>query len=208
MEKSIKAINRKYLVCYIVVNILVFCYFIKLEITIPSIIDPKNMIFIGLYAVAIILEGIISSDFKAILIFFRFKNPLPGSRSFSEIVPKDSRIDINILKSKYFPLGLPTEPEEQNKEWYKIYKQFSSLSTVFEAQKYFLLTRDLVVLSLILIPISIVGYIIFGIEVSSILIHLSFLVIVIILGIIACRNYGDRFVANVLAEAVNKNPEK
>jgi hypothetical protein len=66
------------------------------------------------------LNGIISSNQKAVLTFWRFKNPLPACRAFSHYAQKDDRVDNKILEAKFSPL--PETAKEQNSLWYKISK--------------------------------------------------------------------------------------
>src|SRR5690606_23973690 len=65
------------------------------------------------------LNGILSSNQKAILVFWRIKNPLPASRAFSVHAQKDTRVNMDQIRVLHHPL--PSLPEQQNSLWYKIY---------------------------------------------------------------------------------------
>jgi len=210
-EKYIKSLNRKILVGYLFVNFFLFAYFSKLikidfgslKSSFDNLLDPKLLPFVMLYAFSIVLEGIISSEIKAHIIFFRIKNPLPGTRAFSEIAEKDLRINIESLK-KLFSGKLPQKPAEQNKVWYNLFRKYSSSQIVFEAHRSFLLTRDLASLTILLIPISISCHFVLHSPIKAILLHTLILLILLTASILSCRNYGNRFVANVLVEAIQQ----
>lgn len=205
-EKNIKKSNRKILAGYLVVNFLLFSFISKwiefsdLNSFIEKLFDPKHIFVVILYGISIVLEGLISSNAKAKIIFWRIKNPLPGTRAFSDIIKKDQRADVSSLK-KLFPDGFPKDPSSQNAEWYKLYRKYSSTGTVFEAHRAFLLTRDLAAMTLILIPFSIIGHILLSVAKMKILLHALILSALFIINNVSSQNYGNRFVANVLVEA-------
>ena len=156
-----------------------------------------------LIPLSMVFEGILSSDFKYKLVFRKLSHPLPASRAFTEIAHQDPRIDpakLRLLLSN----SLPQDTEEQNTTWYGFYKKFSSKEQVFDAHKSFLLTRDLAALSFVSIPLSIASYLLWGAPLKGMVIHLAFLSLALLLISIACQNYGNRFVGNVLVEALHQ----
>ena len=155
-----------------------------------------------LIPLSVILEGLISSDFKHKLVFWKIKNPLPASRAFTEIAPRDSRIDMAKLEL-LMENGVPLDPDKQNAAWYALYKKHSSKELVFDAHKSFLLTRDLASLSFLLIPSSIAAYMLWRIPLKSMAIHPAFLSVVLLMASRASQNYGKRFVGNVLVETLH-----
>ena len=210
-EKNIKRINRKYLVAYMFANLVLFSIFstmLTIEISINNLgnilFTPKSILIILLFLLSIVFEGIISSEIKAVLIFWKVNNPLPGSYAFSKIAKHDSRIDVELLKT-HFPDGFPSKPDEQNKAWYKLYRKHSSKNIVFEAHRAFLLTRDLAALAIILLPITVAGHIIFTTPMNYFYFHGTTLLLGLLITIVSSRNYGNRFVANVLAEETNSD---
>lgn len=211
-DKNIKKLNRKYLVGFLVVNICVFIFLSNIltievndfESFMKKLLDPKNVFVFILYVVSIILEGVLSSDLKAKLVFWKWHNPLPGCRAFSHIAKNDPRINIKELKI-IFPKGFPKSSKEQNSAWYNLYRKYSSVTTVFESHRSFLLTRDLSALSLILIPVSFAGYYLLSVWIVPSLFHAFFLISVFIINNLASKNYGNRFTANVLVEAIHDN---
>lgn len=162
-------------------------------------LNTKDGVFLLLSPIiALILNGIVSSANKARLVFLRWKYALPGHRAFSDLIKRDSRIDINKLTAK---MGkLPRKPTEQNSKWYSIYKRYSNSVTVKQAHKAFLLSRDLCTISFLFTVIGSLGIYFDGQNLKWT--ALFFIIMAghyITLAIVA-QNYGKRFVCNVIAE--------
>lgn len=66
------------------------------------------------------LLGAINPDWRDRLVLWRWHNPLPGCRAFTQIGPKCSHVDMDRLAGEFGPL--PTNSEEQNWLFYKIYR--------------------------------------------------------------------------------------
>ncbi|MBW1716522.1 MAG: hypothetical protein JRJ77_11985 [Deltaproteobacteria bacterium] len=207
-EKLIKDKNRKWLICYMLFHIIVFALFAALisptfkdiNELLSKLKSPSGFFPILAFPFAIILEGIIYSDLKAILVFWRFKNPLPGHQAFSVIALKDPRINMKKLES-LFPDGLPQEPSDQNSKWYKLYRQFSERPIVYDAHKSFLLTRDLAALTIVLMPFCFVAHLFWNTPAITVFYHLLLLLGITVVISLSSQNHGKRFVANVLVEA-------
>jgi hypothetical protein len=148
------------------------------------------------------LNGIISSQFKAKLVFWKIENPYPGCRVFTKLIDKDPRIDKTLLINKY--KELPTKPESQNSLWYKIYKNHQYDPMVFNSHRNFLIARDLTALSfsfLIIYTVSFVFmYFSFDISNSWIPFYTIFLISQYIGFSVVARHYGKRFACNVIAK--------
>ena len=99
---------------------------------------------------AVAISELISGEAKAVLVFRKRRNPLPGSRAFSEFGPKDPRVNMNVIASRYGNPSLPVLPDEQNKLWYKILKLNESRPSVGYAHQYYLLMRDLTFVTVLL----------------------------------------------------------
>jgi hypothetical protein len=98
---------------------------------IPATVAP---FFVGL------LNEVVDSNTKARLVFWVWKNPLPGSRAFTVYAKKDQRIDLQHLKSR---LGkLPVAAKEQNSLWYKLSLNHAADPRVEHAHQGFLFARD------------------------------------------------------------------
>jgi hypothetical protein len=137
-----------------------------------------------------------------VLVFWRLKYPLlPGCRAFSKIAPNDPRIDMDAVKGMY-PEGLPEDPKKQNAAWYKLYKQQGNKLIVKDAHRFFLLTRDLATLTVVLIPFCVVAHLLWNSSVATIGYHVFMLAVIAILICLSAQSYGRRLVENVFAETI------
>ena len=102
---------------------------------------------------------------------------------------------------KLFPEGLPKDPKKQNSEWYRLYRKYQNVLQVFHSHKAFLLTRDFASLTVIFIPLSMSGHFILSSPGRMLAYHLVIMLFLFVIMSLAARYYGERFVANVLAEA-------
>ncbi len=147
---------------------------------------------------ALVLTGIISSKFKARLVFWRWKYPLPGHRAFSKLASTDPRVNIKILEQKLGEISM--DPIEQNRLWFNIYKGQADKPTIKESHRSYLLARDLTSIAFIFAFLGFLGLILFGHKFNWALLY--FVVMSGHYGILAvtARNLGNRFVCNVLCE--------
>lgn len=207
----IKNKNRKWLITYILFHIVLFALFTaiisptfeNINLFLSKLKSPAGFFPLLAFPIVVVLEGLIHSNHKAILMFWRIKNPLPGCRAFTQIAPNDPRIRMSILK-KMFPDGLPTEPCEQNAAWYGIYRQHQNKPIVYDAHRFFLLSRDLAALTVILIPFCVVAHIFWSSPASIIVYHSLTLVMISVLTCISSIHYGKRLVENVFVEAITE----
>jgi hypothetical protein len=102
---------------------------------------------------------------------------------------------------KMFPHGVPLDPQKQNKEWFRLYRKYQNELQVFESHRAFLLTRDLSALTVFFIPLVIFGHFLLGSKIQMTFLHLLLLFGLFAVISLSSRNYGNRFVANVLVEA-------
>lgn len=207
-ERYIKSENRKWLISYLILHIVVFALFASLinfnlidaDQLISKLGSPQGFVPLTAAVLIIVLEGIFKNTVKEFLVFWRFKNRLPGHRAFSHIGPDDPRIDMERV-NQAFPDGLPVDPKKQNNEWFRLYREYQDELQVFHAHKAFLLTRDLTSLTVVFIPLSILGHFLSGSEPQMLVYHLLILVLLFVVISLSARHYGERFVANVLVEA-------
>ena len=146
---------------------------------------------------ALILSSLLSADQKAVLVFWRLKNPLPGARAFSVYAQADHRIDLEKLKTQVgdFPVGA----REQNAKWYGLYRQVASDASVADSHKNYLLFRDIAAMSLLLVPALPVAMYMIGVDKTRILISATWFLSQYLVSAWAARTTGIRFVQNVLA---------
>jgi len=206
-QRYIKSENRKWLIGYLLFHIVIFALFSSLihfslidaDQLISKLKNPQGFIPLTVAILIIVLEGIFKNSVKEFLVFWRFKNRLPGHRAFSHISPSDPRIDMERVKQR-FPHGIPVDPTEQNSEWFRLYRQYQDELQVFHSHKAFLLTRDLSSLTVVFIPLAILGHFLLGSKPQMLVYHLLILVVLFVLISLSARHYGERFVANVLVE--------
>jgi len=209
-EKNIKNYTQ-HLWVFTIVNFCIFlCIFLGKDISFNNINEAyKSLTVKDGFLVAVstlitfVLNGLLTSNMKYVLVFWRLKYPLPGCRVFSELINKDCRIDKNVLIEKYGTL--PVEPEAQNKLWYKIYKPNEFDSMIFDSQRSFLLSRDLTGLSFLFFIVFSVATLLSGTKINLVLIYMGFLLIQYIILALVCRNYGNRFACNALAKVIGSN---
>ena len=207
-QRYIKSENRKWLIGYLLLHIVIFALFaslINFDLTsadqlVSKLKNPQGFIPLTGAILIIVLEGLFKNSVKEFLVFWRLKNRLPGHRAFTKIGPNDSRINMERVKA-LFPDGLPIDPKKQNNEWFQLYREYQDELQVFYSHKAFLLTRDLASLTVIFIPLSIFGHFLLGSTPQMIAYHLLILVILFVGISLSARHYGERFVANVLVEA-------
>jgi hypothetical protein len=207
-QRYIKNENRKWLIGYLLLHIVIFALFSSLinfslidaDQLISKLKDPQGFIPLTAAILIIVMEGIFKNSVKEFFVFWRFKNRLPGHRAFSHIGPGDPRIDMERVR-QMFPDGLPSDPKIQNSEWFRLYRQYQDELQVFYSHKAFLLTRDLTSLTVLFIPLSISGHFILGSKPQMLVYHLLILVMLSIVISLSAKHYGERFVANALAEA-------
>jgi hypothetical protein len=148
--------------------------------------------------VAIVLGGTLSDTGKARLVFWRWRNPLPGCRAFTELLSTDPRIDSAVLQRKHGEF--PQEPHEQNALWYRLYKARKTVPSVWEAHKIYLLTRDLTIIAAVCTLLFSLGVIAAGVPWKVAMIYIVALLVQYVLVAVSAQNYGKRFVLNVLSE--------
>lgn len=166
------------------------------DFEIDSFLSVKGVWILLVPLILFILNGIVSSDLKATLCFWKMKNPLPACRAFSKYVEKDDRINKAALQTKYGTF--PTIPKEQNALWYKIYKSHQENSVVKKSHKDFLLGRDLCSISFLFLIFGGISMLII-LKNNIKLLYVSYLVIQYFIIVIVTQNHGKRFVCNVLA---------
>jgi len=202
-EKPLKDQNTASLVTILIVNIAIFAVALKTDQLLAADYEEmlkhwQALIPVGLGAVLIgVINGLLDIQTKARLVFWRWYDPLPGSRAFSKYVHLDPRIDVAALKSKAGPF--PTTPSEQNALWYKFYKSVENDPRVLHVHRLFLLTRDYAGIAFMLL-IVFGGIGVFAMQsYKTELLYAGALLLQFIVNAVAARNYGVRFVNTVLA---------
>ena len=193
-------INHKFLISILLLDF-IFIMFLYLPAPL-NFTTIKQMDFqvalCGLLIVPIwILSSLLPTSIKDILVFWRIKNPLPGSRAFSVHAPADPRVN---LKKLQMSIGkLPTNEREQNALWYEMYKKVEFDLSVLSSHKSYLLFRDTAAISLILAFIIPFTMYCFNEECTYIGSSAALFLVQYFVSAIAARNSGNRFVQSVVA---------
>ena len=166
--------------------------------------DAQNLVPTGLaLVIATVLNGFLSADTKARLVFVRWHNALPGHRAFSKYALRDPRIDIAALE-KLHGSALPVDPAEQNRAWYRLSKAMDTDAAVRHAHRDFLLLRDYTGLCAVFIMFYGAAALY---AIPSIKIGLIYLLVLLAQYLVvrqAASNYGIRFVTTVIARWIVK----
>ena len=172
----------------------------------PELITSATTSHLGLYRalgaavlpiVVLLLMNVLSSNFKAMLVYWKPYGWLPGCEAFTKYGPADHRVDMVQLKKN---IGSWDEgPKEQNSKWYRLYKQVETAPEVAYAQKDFLMYRDMAVLSLPLIVLASLGLHVAEASAKAAWVAAGLFLVQYVLTAISARNAGERFVCNVLA---------
>lgn len=149
-----------------------------------------------------IASGILPASWKATLVFWKFRNALPGCRAFSDLAKNDLRIDELCLRTQLDPF--PSKPQEQNATWYRWYKTVEDRRTVQEAHRQFLLNRDIAGVSFIFLVLGTLSLACAHTPAARVCIYSGVALVQYLSFAIVARNNGNRFVCNVITEYLNK----
>jgi hypothetical protein len=206
-SKTLKSQNWKYIIPYIGLNLVAF-YVVMVGVDNVKIAGAngwnlaetalKSTVWTtGLGLLAVVLNGLVSSHIKAVLIFWRPRYPLPGCRAFSRYVHTDPRIAPGVLQNRFG--RFPSDPASQNSLWYRIYRRHEEHPSVKDAHSGYLLTRDLTALSAIFLMILGAAALYLMENAKHALYYMIVLAALYGLTSQAARTYGKRFVTSVLA---------
>lgn len=200
-ERSLKSLNMKWLVMLAVLDMIVVLLFVAPEIindaTWNQLAVMRGLATTVLPVLVLLLTGLLSHNVKTILVYWRIKNPMPACEAFTRHGPADVRIDMVALKKNVG--ALPTDPAEQNKKWYKLYKMVGDDKAVVEAHKMYLMYRDMVAMSLPLIVLVPISLYFSGVTASAVWITAAFFAVQFVACCLGARNNGARFVCSVLS---------
>jgi hypothetical protein len=205
-QPFLKRKNAIYLWTFIGVNLAIFLsLFVSKGFTGSSVdhfwqrVTTKDgIIAASLPILTIVLSGVLSDSGKARLVFWRWHDPLPGCRAFTQLINTDPRIDAPALRTK---LGeFPPDPKAQNALWFRLYKKHSADVKISEAHRIYLLTRDMTTISALFVVLFTVGVVAASLNWKTATVYAAGLIAQYFLVASAARNYGNRFVLNVLTE--------
>ena len=143
----------------------------------------------------LLLTNLFSADFKAALIYWRFRDVLPSHRAFSIHAEHDSRIDPAALKRHVG--AWPDQPKAQSAFWYKLYKAVDTDVSVSTAHRHYLLFRDLAAMSVFLVFVAplVASLFVRALAAPSAMLFL----VQYVAAAVSARHQGTRMVTTVLA---------
>jgi hypothetical protein len=209
--KSLKEQNAWLIRTALVVQAAAFAYVVFQTLPIIQFAEPglarkiqdflaPGSISLGLIALTrLVLLGLIPAQLRDRLIHWRWSHPLPGARAFTNIGPSEPRVDMSKLQKKYGPL--PTDPTEQNRLFYSVYKKQADDVGVLDAHKSYLAARDLGTINFLLLILLLPVADWFAQDGKMVAIYGVFLVTVYVAMCLAAQVYGTRLVQNSLAVA-------
>ena len=204
----LKKSNKPALKSFAVINVVVFWGIFVSGVDLSTIPDLWRSISVkdGLFAAVaplatFVLDGLLTANAKARLVYWRWQNPLPGSTAFSKHLLNEPRADREQLNQRWGPL--PQAMPDQNTLWYRIYKHVESEFRVHEANRAWLLSRDLTGYAVVFLPCLGIPTLVMDTPETAASWYLAFLFLQSLLIVVAARTYGIRLVCTVLAIASN-----
>lgn len=200
-ERSLKSLNMKWLVLLAVADVLAVLF-----IVVPKVIEGASLTQAGIGrvlattlmpVVVLLIVNVLPHNVKSTLVYWRPLGVLPGTEVFTRYGPADPRIDMAALEKSVGKL--PTDSNEQNSKWYKLYKQVANEPEVAEAHKLFLMYRDMAVMSLMLFAIVPVVLYVLGAASPAPWLLAALFFLQYFMTALSARWSGIRFVCNVLA---------
>jgi len=201
-EKSLKEQNKPNLILFIAWNVIVLLVVLSSPIYLNDgeeiarkILSEDSLFMFFSPLLLIVLNGILSSRLKVFMVFWRWKNGLPGCRAFSRYIHSDPRINTDSLCNKHGELL--SDPVKQNNLWYSFLDKHKENIIVKDSHKAYLLTRDMTAISSVFM-LGIVVIILSGAEIQIKLLSSIYYVMQYLILMLVARNYGKRFTCNVL----------
>lgn len=200
-QKPLKSQNMPWLVMLATADLVVVLLFLVPGLSTGASIEElgnwKLLTTVVIPVVVLLIVNALPHTLKSALVYWRPLGWLPGSESFSKYAPQDPRISMKSLEANVGEL--PTDPREQNAKWYALYKQVENQPEIEDAQKNFLMYRDMTVLSLPFIGLAPLCLRFAGANPSVLWIAAGLFTAQYFLTAISGRWSGIRFVTNVLA---------
>ncbi len=147
--------------------------------------------------ILLVFQDLAPPGLKATLVFWRVRNALPGHRAFSELAPRDPRIDAETLAA-ISPAG-PETGAQQNARWYRWLKELEGESSVSDAHRRYLALRDCAALLLLLTLISPLLALVDVQTWGGALGLTGFCLVAYLVVMLSARHAAQRLVGNVIA---------
>ena len=208
-DKTLKEQNAWLVRAVVVVHLLVFSWIALEPIRLVTLsheqllakvqesLVPGSIALAVIILTKMVLLGLVPPNVRDRLVHLKWTNPLPGAAAFTRIGPGCSRVDLAAVDSKFGPL--PEDPSEQDRLFYRIYREHRDEIGVLDAHRSYLATRDIATINvLLLIPAPLLAWWMTGNGGRAALYALGLLVAYLLFAV-AAKNYAERMVQNVLA---------
>jgi hypothetical protein len=199
--KSLKSAGLPWLVSLVAFDIAVILGFVFPDLigaaSITQLTMARAIVALVLPVAVLLLAGLLSPGIKALLVYWKLTNALPGHEAFTKHGPRDARIDLMALEKNVGKF--PTTPAEQNRLWFKLYKAVETEPAIGEAQRMFLIYRDMAAVSFLLLVLVPGGVYLDGAASFAAWAVAGILGLQYLIAAVAARHSGIRFVTNVLA---------
>ncbi|MDM7927562.1 MAG: hypothetical protein QUV12_02695 [Blastomonas fulva] len=147
----------------------------------------------------LLLLGMLPDKWRNRIIHWRWSTPLPGARAFTVVGPESSRVDMKAVERHHGPL--PTDPAEQDRKFYQIYKLYKDDTGVLDSHRHYLATRDIGTITFLLfVSLPWFAWWISG-GFSRSAVYGGFLLLIYLACAWAAQMYSQRMVQNVLSAA-------
>lgn len=197
MNKTLKDQNAARLITIWALNAFFFLWmFLDWRISADNwqslLLGPLGVVFVS------IANGLVGSDTKAKIVFWRWNHPLPGTRVFSELIKRDNRI--NQSKAELQIKGISNfSPDEQNILWFEYYASVQANPLVISSERGYLFYRDYASMLVIFsIPALFFGYYYSESAHNSVAYAISMAIQCFLVMPVAIRT-GNRFATTVVA---------
>jgi hypothetical protein len=205
---TLKTHNVPQVGAFIVANaLLIAAVFLGIDLTAwePSRVHTAIIAALIAPIVVAVLNALLTHSQKAVLVFWRWRHPLPAHQAFSAVANSSPRIDVSALKNKVKPW--PVEPAAQNLAWLKLFRKHERDPVIAESHRLYLLMRDLTALAF-LFTVLCAGALAAAPSLLTALVYLAGLVGCYLLFRLAASRYGFGLVANVLSKESTDLPAK
>lgn len=155
-------------------------------------------------AAAALVDALPGDYWKSVLVFWRWRDPLPGTRAFQRAnLERDQRISVPGLLAQ---VGgkFPRSPQDQNSTWYRLYKTVQSEPEVAGTHFEYLLFRDLTWFTTVIGTVALLSITVNPGRWQELLAFAAIATSLYVLLSRAATSRGERFVRTVLAVVASR----
>ncbi|EJG1872465.1 TPA: hypothetical protein K4M41_000747 [Vibrio parahaemolyticus] len=174
------------------------------DISLLDILKDTGGAMLAIGAVSGWLSHLIPAELKSVLVFWRWRNVLPGHR-FIQLSERDTRIDIDQLKLRVVDYeSLKSNQNAQNSYWYReFYRPVTNHAEIASTHRSYLLYRDAAAISFVSMFALLVAKQVFSEQLLEVSYQALWVFVVAIAGFsIAARNAGQRLVTTAIAVSI------